>query len=112
MARKRHATAAHMKPKLYFPRVAVVPADLNASRPCTNAALCFVSVLVMKGRQRGPDGLRHQRGRNGLKEEADRAESAGKEAANAAEQGKETKDEGASREEEGDELKGEHEPRF
>ena len=34
-----------MKPKLYFPSVAVVPADLNALRPCTNAALCSVSVL-------------------------------------------------------------------
>lgn len=45
IARKRHATAAHMKPKLYFPSVAVVPADLNALRPCTNAALCCVSVL-------------------------------------------------------------------
>ena len=45
IARKRHATAAHMKPKLYFPIVAVVPADLNALRPCTNAALCSVSVL-------------------------------------------------------------------
>ena len=43
MARKRHATAAHMKPKLYFPRLAAVPADLNALRPCTNAALCNVS---------------------------------------------------------------------
>lgn len=48
MARKRHTTAAHMKPKLYFPRVAVVPAELKALRPCTNAALCSVSVLVMK----------------------------------------------------------------
>lgn len=45
IARKRHATAAHMKPKLYFPSVAVVPADLNALRPCTNAALCNVSIL-------------------------------------------------------------------
>ena len=44
IARKRHATAAHMKPKLYFPSVAVVPADLNALRPCTNAALYGVSV--------------------------------------------------------------------
>ena len=43
MARKRHTTAAHMKPKLYFPRLAAVPADLNALRPCTNAALCSVS---------------------------------------------------------------------
>ena len=43
MARKRHATAAHMKPKLYFPRLAAVPADLNALRPCTNAALYSVS---------------------------------------------------------------------
>ena len=43
MARKRHATAAHMKPKLYFPRLAAVPADLNALRPCTNVALCSVS---------------------------------------------------------------------
>ena len=45
IARKRQATAAHMKPKLYFPSVAVVPADLNAFRPFTKAALCNVSVL-------------------------------------------------------------------
>lgn len=43
MARKRHATAAHMKPKLYFPSVAVVPAALKSLRPCTNAALRNVS---------------------------------------------------------------------
>ena len=48
VARKRHATAAHIKPKLYFPRFADVPADLNALRPCTNAALCSVSVYPQK----------------------------------------------------------------
>ena len=46
VARKRHATAAHMKPKLYFPRFAAVPAALNALRPWTNAALRSVSVFL------------------------------------------------------------------
>ena len=53
MARKRHATAAHMKPKLYFPRFADVPADLNALRPWTYAALYSVSVLVIEIRRNG-----------------------------------------------------------
>ena len=50
IARKRHATAAHMKPKLYFPRFADVPADLNALRPWTYAALYGVSVLLIERR--------------------------------------------------------------
>ena len=49
VARNRHATAAHMKPKLYFPMFADVPADLNALRPCTNAALSSVSISLVTG---------------------------------------------------------------
>ena len=47
-----------------------------------------------------------------MEEEADRTETAGEEAANAAAQGQETKNKGASREEEGDELECEHKARF
>ena len=57
--RKRQATAAHIKPKLYFPRLADVPADLNALRPSTNAALCSVSVLRVKGRSGSESSSRH-----------------------------------------------------
>ena len=112
MARKRHATATHMKPKLYFPSVAVVPADLKSLRPCTNAALCNVSVLSHGKKDNEVNGSRHQGGSNCLEEESNRAEGTGQEATNATAQGEETKNEGANREEEGDELEGEHEARF
>lgn len=39
MARKKHATAAHMKPKAYLPRLAVWPFELKLFRPLTKAAL-------------------------------------------------------------------------
>lgn len=35
MARKRHATAAHMKPKLYLPSDAVRPKERKLLRPMT-----------------------------------------------------------------------------
>lgn len=35
MARKKHATAAHMKPKAYLPKVAVSPFELKLFRPLT-----------------------------------------------------------------------------
>ena len=98
-----------MKPKLYFPIFADVPADLNALRPWTNAALCCVSILLPKRAPCRKDGSRHQGGSNGLEQEGDRAESAVEEADNATAQGKETESESASGEEEGNKFKGEHE---
>jgi hypothetical protein len=43
MARKRHATAAHMKAKLYLPSDAVRPEERKLLRPMTKAALWDVS---------------------------------------------------------------------
>lgn len=39
VATSRHAVAAHMKPKLYFPRSADLPMERKFRRPRTNAAL-------------------------------------------------------------------------
>lgn len=39
VASSRHAVAAHMKPKLYFPRSADLPMERKLRRPRTNAAL-------------------------------------------------------------------------
>lgn len=39
MARKKHATAAHINPKAYLPKVAVWPFELKLFRPLTKAAL-------------------------------------------------------------------------
>lgn len=39
VASSRHAVAAHMKPKLYFPRSADLPMERKLRRPRTYAAL-------------------------------------------------------------------------
>lgn len=39
MASRRQNIAAHMKPKLYFPRSAILPAERKLRRPKTKAAL-------------------------------------------------------------------------
>lgn len=39
--RSRQTVAAHMKPKLYFPRSADRPAERKLCRPRTNAALAW-----------------------------------------------------------------------
>jgi hypothetical protein len=74
-----------MKPKLYLPRVAVLPLARNALRPLTYAALRDRSLLVemeAQGEEKVKDS-RHESSGDGLEEESNRNRSAGQEAANA-----------------------------
>ena len=68
VARKRHAMAAHMKPKAYLPSEAVCWFPMKLFRPITYAALLRVSTVDSFRLSVGVNDLRHQASGEGLEE--------------------------------------------